>query len=68
MTKFPDDVPLRRNLTETPGVLPGFNGSKKSADDQLILMRPVICLPGLKSPVKGEARKISLKRNKLLNQ
>ena len=57
MTKFPDDVPLRRNLTETPGVLPGFNGSKKSADDQLILMRPVICLPGLNSPVKGEARK-----------
>ena len=57
MTKLAEDVPLRRNLIETPGVIPGVSELVKSAAGP-ILMRPVICCPGLKSPVKGEARKM----------
>ena len=58
MTKFAEDVPLRRNLIETPGVIPGVSELVKSAAGP-ILIRPVICSPALKSPVKGEARKMS---------
>ena len=47
-TKLAEDVPLRRNLIPTPGVMPG--DSVKSVAPP-ILMNPVLFSPALKSPV-----------------
>ena len=49
-TKLAEDVPLRRNLIPTPGIIPGVNIFVKSVAGP-ILMNPVIFPPDLKSPV-----------------